>query len=443
MHKSNMRVVAQNELAAEGEVFTEVKALDARFSSFADALFSYQNAAGYDKPESKRVNATMVHAFCRALQIPVASTNTDHLLTGEHYFESDAWLFNYLEEKGYERLGHGTFILLDEWFRPIAHVDLDMNYEKNISFEIHATEQIVVEFRALVKEHIRIDEKTEKKSIYVEVIKGGGGGMEAMMGGGGLRLNTGRIDNARIALPEYYPYLDGGIEALLKEFIESDECVLVLMGPPGTGKTSLVAAGIEALDLLPIYAKRADAIADKDFVNFIFKASDEYMSKIAGTEAKARSDLFKERLAKDREFFPRQVLIAKEETVEMPKVPIIVVEDADLLLAPRSSGNLMMSELLNETDGIASNHTRKIIFTTNLQNTKGIDEALIRPGRCYDVVNCRLLTPSEAAAARHAHGLPDFDVVPQGDISLAEALRKPRKKIVMSAGKASLGFGGK
>lgn len=442
---ANIEAMAKNNNteAAVVEPTFLVKALDSHFTSFGDALFSWQNSDGFLERHDKYVNGRMVQAFCRALNIPFASTGTDKIITSEHYFESDAWFFEYVEEQGYNRLGHGSFVKLDEHNRPIAWLDLDRTHTQNIAVEISGAEHLVYAFRDVVKANVQVDVKAEQKAVYVEVVVGSGDGMMAMMGGGGgLKLHTGRIDNKRIALPQYYPYLDGGIEALLTEFIQSDESVLILMGPPGTGKSSLVAAGIEALDLLPIYAKRADAIMDKNFVNFVFKASDEYMAKIAGTAAKARSDLFKETLADEREFLARKMLFEAKKEVETPKVPIIVVEDADLLLAPRSEGNLIMAELLNETDGIGSNHTRKIIFTTNLTNTKGIDAALMRPGRCYDVVNCRLLSPAEAVDARRAHGLPDFEVAPTSDISLAEALRKPRKKIVMTSGKATLGFGG-
>lgn len=249
------------------------------------------------------------------------------------------------------------------------------------------------------------------------------------------------IENPRVARPEYYPYIEDGIEALIREFVQSEESVLILIGPPGTGKSSLVAAAVDAIGLLPIYAKKADVINDKDFVGFVFECSDKYMSKIAGTAAKARADLFVETLTKEREFGHKQPLVKREdEEKEEPRVPVIVVEDADILLSPRSEGNLIMPELLNATDGMGSNHTRKIIFTTNLANVKGIDSALMRPGRCFDVVHCRLLTPDEAIAARAANGLPPFEVLPTKDISLAEALRKPRKRISVSNGKATLGF---
>jgi SpoVK/Ycf46/Vps4 family AAA+-type ATPase len=60
-----------------------------------------------------------------------------------------------------------------------------------------------------------------------------------------------------------------------------------------------------------------------------------------------------------------------------------VVEDADHLLKPRSSGNQTLHRFLNIADGIASSHGKRIIFSTNLPNVHDIDEALVRPGRCF------------------------------------------------------------
>ena len=47
----------------------------------------------------------------------------------------------------------------------------------------------------------------------------------------------------------------------------------------------------------------------------------------------------------------------------------------------------------------------------------------MREGRCYDVIEFRLLTPAEAIAARKAHGLPDFEETPTKDMSLADPTR--------------------
>jgi hypothetical protein len=41
---------------------------------------------------------------------------------------------------------------------------------------------------------------------------------------------------------------------------------------------------------------------------------------------------------------------------------------------------------------------RKIIFSTNLPNLGDLDEALVRPGRCFARVFVRALKPEEASA---------------------------------------------
>lgn len=50
------------------------------------------------------------------------------------------------------------------------------------------------------------------------------------------------------------------------------------------------------------------------------------------------------------------------------------------------------------TDVVARSQGRKIIFTTNLADVTDIDEALIRPGRCFAIRNLRNLTTDEARA---------------------------------------------
>ena len=66
------------------------------------------------------------------------------------------------------------------------------------------------------------------------------------------------------------------------------------------------------------------------------------------------------------------------------------------LLKARTSGNEEMHRFLAIADGVARSQGRKIIFTTNLPNVNDIDDALIRPGRCFAVKNLRSLEPAEA-----------------------------------------------
>ena len=73
-----------------------------------------------------------------------------------------------------------------------------------------------------------------------------------------------------------------------------------------------------------------------------------------------------------------------------------VVEDADHLLKPRADGNEHLHRFLTIADGVVRSQGRKIIFSTNLPNVGDLDEALIRPGRCFARINVRNLTVAEA-----------------------------------------------
>jgi hypothetical protein len=98
---------------------------------------------------------------------------------------------------------------------------------------------------------------------------------------------------------------------------------------------------------------------------------------------------------------------------------LLVIEDADTMLSSRTKGdNNLMSRFLNISDGLIKTDKKKIIFTSNLTNFSEVDEALIRPGRCFGSVLFRELTYLEACVAAKAAGL----VVPKEvhDYSLGE-----------------------
>jgi hypothetical protein len=143
-------------------------------------------------------------------------------------------------------------------------------------------------------------------------------------------------------LDEAYPSL-GKVHSFIDQYLEAPETVLVLQGSPGTGKTRLIRAILAAIS-----AGAGDA-ADVLYT---------------GDSAVLESDeVFLEFITDSHRAF--------------------VVEDADHLLKPRSAGNQTLHRFLNIADGIASAHGKKIIFSTNLPNIHDIDEALVRPGRCF------------------------------------------------------------
>jgi hypothetical protein len=143
-------------------------------------------------------------------------------------------------------------------------------------------------------------------------------------------------------LDEAYPLL-GNVNAFINQYLEAPETVLVLQGSPGTGKTRLIRAILGAI------SRRSGETAEVLYT---------------GDSAVLESDeVFLEFITESHGAF--------------------VVEDADHLLKPRSGGNQTLHRFLNIADGIASAHGKKIIFSTNLPNIHDIDEALVRPGRCF------------------------------------------------------------
>lgn len=408
-----------------------VKGLGRNFSSFAEAVEAYMSLGGVE--ETKTVDGTMVVAFCRMNKIPTVYIGSKNAMQGHHYFPETFWLKNFIEKHNFFSTGNGIYFKVDAGNRPIGYLDISPDSLHNVTVDFAGDITLAEELGDLMRANVKEDEIEVKKPSFYEMVISKGG----MFGGreGSLTATRETVGNIRVAKDEFYPYLEGGFMALLKDFIESDESVLILMGAPGTGKSSGISAGISALGLLPIYAKKAEVIKHSDFISEVFSFSDKYMERVAGSKMSNRSLLFTDRsLINDDlpNYFRMKEYAVKsndDDRDEGNLIPIIIVEDGELLMKPRSSGNEMMQEFLNCADGIGSNYNRKIIITSNLTTTDDIDDALLRPGRCYGVFNFRKLTPMEAVEARAANGLPSFEKNPTENISLAEALRQPRKKI--------------
>ncbi len=102
-----------------------------------------------------------------------------------------------------------------------------------------------------------------------------------------------------------------------------------------------------------------------------------------------------------------------------------VVEDADHLLKPRAEGNESLHRFLAIADGVVRAQGRKIFFSTNLPNVGDLDEALIRPGRCFARIHVRSLTGAEAQALTEALAAGDADKLARASVALAaEGARK-------------------
>lgn len=158
--------------------------------------------------------------------------------------------------------------------------------------------------------------------------------------------------NYRPAVEAAYPWIEKSLSDYIKDYLNSEACVLILIGPPGTGKTTFIKNVIH----------QSGGNARVAYDQTVLQGDDFFASFVDGED------------------------------------DVLVMEDADSFLADRQDGNTMMHKFLNVSDGLISTVGKKMIFSTNLPNVSDIDPALMRTGRCFDVVQFRPLTRAEAQA---------------------------------------------
>jgi hypothetical protein len=187
---------------------------------------------------------------------------------------------------------------------------------------------------------------------------------------------NGQLESTRIPFEEndvmydeFYPWIRQGVAAFEKQFLESSSNILLMIGEAGCGKSSLIRDMITRNKLATSITYDEDVMRmDRFFVQFI---------------------------TGDRD--------------------LLVVEDADVFIKDRSSGNRLMNKLLNASDGLIKTK-KKIVFTANLTHLDEGDSALIRPGRCFESLIFRELTHTEAKIAARVADLPE----PDGPRTLAQ-----------------------
>ena len=178
--------------------------------------------------------------------------------------------------------------------------------------------------------------------------------------------------------------------------MESSANILLLIGPPGTGKTTFI-RGLLA-------HRSCSAIVTYD----------------AGI------------LEKDG-FFARFI----EDDAE-----VMVLEDSDTFLKSRSDGNTMMHRFLNVGDGLVTTKGKKMIFSTNLPSIRDIDAALIRPGRCFDIVEFKPLSIDDAnkLANKLNTTIPEKKTGEVVEYSIAEIFNQQTERKHTSKANRKVGF---
>ena len=169
---------------------------------------------------------------------------------------------------------------------------------------------------------------------------------------------------------EAYPDLNMPINKYLKKYLDHPAPVLLMIGPPGTGKTRLIKHFIHQAAQMTETARFKHAVNRKETNTFDVMYSN--------SQAAYNHD----------ELFIRFLSYNYQ---------MLVLEDIDMNLSPRLSGaNEFMHKLLNASDGIVNIDYKKIIITTNITHEQKTDSALLRPGRTFDIMKTRKLTKEEA-----------------------------------------------
>jgi hypothetical protein len=234
---------------------------------------------------------------------------------------------------------------------------------------------------------VTVEDKFDIVTSYIEWIYSGDGNS----------VNV-PLNRDRMPCEEMYPFLNGeSLQSYYDRYMASSANILLLIGPPGTGKTTFIRGLLSMTNSSAMVTYDAQ-ILEKDYLFARFIEDD---------------------------------------------ASVMVLEDSDAFLKSRSDGNTMMHRFLNVGDGLVTTKGKKMIFSTNLPSIRDIDSALIRPGRCFDILSFDNLTADQANKLA-AHLNVTIPAKPSGQESekytIAEVFNEQTRSMENSRSNRKMGF---
>lgn len=321
-----------------------------------------------------------VFQFCVKRQnLGISTHHIDFDILLESHDEYIEILKEYLNKKNYTTVSHETTFLATSASVYLSVMKLYLGNNLVPPQRIKAAVKITGDYEEIekIKKEILSKYKSAKNQIHIDW---------KFLTTDGIKTLNCFLDLERVPFQEMYPFLSCSLNEYYAKFVESKSNILILKGPPGTGKTTFIKGLLH-------FSKS----------NAVFVQDEELLSKDA---------LFVDFFEGSTKF--------------------LICEDADVFLTPRCKGNQFVHKFLNVAEGLISNKDKKIILTTNLSSINDMDQALVRPGRCFDILDFPELNRKEAEILAKKFNL-DLDFSDK-TFTMAEVLNGKKSNKVKSIG---------
>lgn len=396
-----------------------------KFSSFAEAMMAFSRVYQGDTISgSTNYLVCAVEYFCLAKGIATVTFDS-RSINSINYFQDELWFKQWAAKNNFTYYGRGVYVQLDDNKAPIAFINCSVSRGQNFSISYSGEVNCGCDLATLIEKSFttKVFSTSSDRSFFE---------FEGFDSYGNADFNTKQGRPSKKIQTEFWPYFGEEPLTIFKDFMESESAIMILIGLPGCGKSSLIEAAVEHLRLKAIYAFNRDVMEHKKFVTELMGFNDKLLSQWRtnndGLEptpytlpAFSRLEGIMDKTINDRNSGAMSHRFGEQLR------PVMVIEDADNIIGHRTAGNPLMQQLLNETDGAKATPGRKLIITTNLRDIKDIDPALVRAGRCFATILFDDLSPEQAVVARRVAEMPDFKEMPIGRMSLADALAKETK----------------